>query len=199
MKTTAKIALAALAISALAFDGCKKGANDPFLSIHTRKARVAGDWTAKSGSGSYGTTGNMTTWTFDGTTYSQTVNSNTTTNGLSYTANFEKDGTFKIVITSTTTGSSDVETMTGTWNFTAGVGDAKNKDHIVLRTLSDVDVLTVGTNSNTSTNTYTGDSAPTTIWYIDELKNKEMIVKWDGTDNDGTTTQTDTGTWTFQQ
>jgi len=27
------------------FDGCKKGDDDPFFSIHSRKARVTGDWT----------------------------------------------------------------------------------------------------------------------------------------------------------
>ena len=30
--------------SILVFDGCKRGNDDPFFSIHSRKARVTGDW-----------------------------------------------------------------------------------------------------------------------------------------------------------
>src|ERR1044071_9328773 len=143
MKNSIKVALAALVLSAFAFDGCKKGTDDPFMSIHTRKGRMAGDWTVKSGSGSFGSS-STTTWTFDGTTYSETDQSGTLSETRSITMNFEKDGTFKTVDTQSGTGWSDVLTETGTWNFTSGVGDDKNKDHVVMKTLSSIDAQTVG-------------------------------------------------------
>ena len=31
-----------------AFTSCKKGENDPFLSLKSRKGRLAGDWIVKS-------------------------------------------------------------------------------------------------------------------------------------------------------
>lgn len=199
MKTTFKVVIAALTLSTFVFDGCKKGENDPFLSLHTRKGRVTGDWTVKSGSGTDVNGSSTTTWTYDGTTYSQTSGSTTTTNGMTYTMNFEKDGTFKTVQTNTATGYSDAVTQTGTWNFTAGIGDDKNKDHIVLKTLVYTDVQTIGSSSTTTTETYTGDSAPVTLYYLDELKNKEIIITWKGTDTQGSSSSSSTGTMTLQQ
>ncbi len=183
MKTSIKIAVAALVIASFGFEGCKKGTNDPFLSFHSRKGRVAGDWTLKSGSGTDVSGSSSTTWNFDGSNYSETDQSGTYTSGLKWTMTFDKDGTFKTVQTATSTGMSDVVTETGTWNFTGKVGDDKNKDHIIMKTLSSQDVYTVGSSSTTSTDTYTGDNAPSQLYYIDELKNKEMIFTWDGTSN----------------
>jgi hypothetical protein len=178
MKTSIKVALAALTIAALSFESCKKGENDPFLSLHTRKTRVSGSWTVKKGEGTRTSGSSTTTWTYDGATYTETQGSTSNSIAETVTMNFEKDGTFKIVDTYTNASVNYTETYTttGTWNFTAGVGEDKNKDNIVLRTLSYTDAQTIGSTSTTSTSTYTGDSAPSAIYYLDELKNKEMII-----------------------
>jgi hypothetical protein len=199
MKTTIKVVIAALTLSAFALDGCKKGPNDPFMSIHSRKARMTGDWNTTAGSGSYGSSAGTTTWTYDGTTYSETDASGTSTNGMTMTMNFEKDGTYKSVTTNTATGYSDVVTETGTWNFTGKVGDDKNKDHVVMKTLVSTDVTTIGSSSSTSTDTYTGDDAPVALWYLDELKNKEIIFTWDGTYVNGSSNSFSKGTYTMAQ
>ncbi len=200
MKTSIKIAVAALVIASFGFEGCKKGPNDPFMSIHTRKARVVGDWKISAGSGS-DQTGSQTptTWTYDGTTYSSTSGSTTTTSNLTITMSFVKDGTYKSVTTTTATGFSDAVTETGTWNFTGKVGDDKNKDHIVMKTLVSTDVTTIGSTSSTSTDTYTGDDAPVSIMMLDELKNKEIIMTWTGTTKNGTASQdrTSSGSYTL--
>lgn len=203
MKTSIKIAIAALIIASFGFEGCKKGPNDPFLSIHTRKARVAGEWTLKSGSGTDVNNSQTTTWTFDGSNYSETDQSGTFTAGLKWTFTFEKDGTFKTVQTTTYggAGGTDVVTETGTWNFTGRVGEDKNADHIIMKTLSSQDVYSVGSSSTTTTDTYTGDDAPTSLYYLDELKNKEMIFTWDGTSSytPSSTSTSSKGTMTLEQ
>ncbi len=197
MKTSIKIAVASMVIASFGFEGCKKGANDPFLSLSSRKSRVAGEWKVSEGSGSDVNGSSTTTWTYDGTTYKSTTGSTTTSTNMTLTMVFEKDGTYKTVSTTTTTGYSDVYTESGTWNFTGKIGDDKNKDHLVKKALSTVDVQTIGSSSTTNTDTYTGDDAPTSIMYIDQLKSKEMILTWDGTTTSGSSSSSSKGTWTL--
>lgn len=202
MKTQIKIAIAALVLASFAFEGCKKGENDPAISLLTRKARMTGDWKVSSGSGTETSGNTTTTWTHDGATYSETDISGTNSNGLAVTMSFVKDGTYEIVTTITlpnVTGYSDVITETGTWNFTGKIGEDKNKDHILLKTLRETDVMTVNSNVQTTVRSYTGDSAPTKLYYLDQLKSKEVILTWDGTDTYNTLVNTSIGTWTLTQ
>ncbi len=198
MKTSIKIAAAALVIASFGFEGCKKGANDPFMSIHTRKARVVGEWTMKSGSGT-DVNGSASSWNYDGSNYTYTDQSGTSTAGMKWTMSFVKDGSYTTVQTMTSTGFSETITEKGTWNFTGKVGDDKNKDHIVMKTLSSVDVQTIGANSQTNTTTYTGDDAPANLYYLDELKNKEIIFTWDGTTLAGANASSSKGTMMLMQ
>ena len=192
-----KIALVALTLAAFAFDGCKKGADDPFMSIHSRKGRLAGDWKISAGSGTDVSGTNTSTWSYDGAIYTQTSGTITTTTNITWTLNFEKDGTYKQVMTTTATNYNDVQTETGTWNFTSGIGDNKNKDRVVLMTLSFNEVQTIASNTTTTNTTYAGDNAPTSNWYLDELKNKEVIFSWDGSTTDASGTDTSKGTYTL--
>lgn len=62
------VSLAALALLSSAVTSCKKGDGDPFLSLKSRKARVAGEWKAtkmedKSNTTSSSTSGGTTTTT----------------------------------------------------------------------------------------------------------------------------------------
>ncbi len=38
------VLLAGIIIGSLVLEGCKKGENDPFLTLSSRRARLAGDW-----------------------------------------------------------------------------------------------------------------------------------------------------------
>jgi len=183
MKNSIKLVALALVVAATSFSGCKKGENDPFISLKSRKSRVAGDWKITSGSGTDVSGTNTTTWTYDGATYTQT--NPTASFALAMTYTFEKDGTFKSNSLESSTGYSQTTDETGTWNFTSGVGEMKNKSQIVIMTLSSTQVTVIGTTSNTTVDTYTGDNAPTAIYDIDQLKSKEMIWKWKGSYNDG--------------
>ena len=170
--------------------GCKKGEDDPFFSLRSRRARVVGDWklisgteTDKSYDNSSATTYTNTN-TYDGSTeaQSETISNSsgsfTTTNSISYTSTykFEKDGTY----TSTTVEDGVTITVEGTWNFGAGVGEKKNKSELVLTATKTV--------NDGNSYTYTGNAA-TEVYYIKELRNDKMVLVTDikYTDSSGDT------------
>ena len=119
--------------------------------------------------------------TISGTT--NTVTMGTTTSIFTYSDKLSlvKDGTWKQVVTMSATSYNETITSSGTWNWTGGVGDMKKREQIVLKTLSSSDVTTLGTSTTTNADTYTGDNAPSSVYEIKELKNKELKIVWDGT------------------
>lgn len=127
-----KIIVGTLLLS-VAISACKKGENDPSLSLRTRKARVAGEWKVTSGKGSSQQNGpwgaSTSSWTFDGTTYSTTIGT-----GAPYAESrmmeftFEKDGKYQMVDTWDGT----KVTYEGDWNFNKGVGEAEGKSELLL-------------------------------------------------------------------
>lgn len=189
-----------LSIGAIALitsiSSCKKGENDPALSLKSRKARLAGEWTVtkeegtststdvNTGGGATVTTVTNGTSTYDGTNYSSTSTStttssmggtpmtNTSTNSSVYTTNytFEKDGTFKLETIYST--SSTTETYEGTWAFLgkSKTIDLKNKEAVALTVLK----YTETSGGVTVTETVTGFDQ-SYIMLIDQLKSKEII------------------------
>lgn len=158
-----KISLAILA-GTLMFTSCKKGENDPSISLYSRKARVAGEWnvdkivstTTETGTNAGIAYTEVNTTTFDGTNF---TNTSTNTSGstsvtetvtgtiATNTMTFEKEGTFVQNQTYTTVETEDlgggdkiVTTTThtdvyeGTWNFLGKVDEFKNKERMVLNT-----------------------------------------------------------------
>lgn len=145
----------------LATPSCKKGENDPFLSLSSRKARISGEWNVssfESESHNYdGSDSWHNTQSFDGTkitgTWSQTV-SGTTTSGNDpdvvtvslFDFIINKDGTYEMhqnmVTVSTGTNwlgydYTDTETETytesGSWSFIGKAKDEyKSKERVVF-------------------------------------------------------------------
>ena len=185
----------------ISFIGCqKKGANDPSISLHGRKARLCGEWVISAGTSTStsGTSTSTDTWTANTvTTVSGTVSSVGT--NARYNLTIVKDGTWKSDMSATyvvgTVSTIATLVSSGTWNWTGGVGDVKKREQFVMKTLSESD--TFGT--TTSISTYTGDSAPATVYEIDQLRNKELIIIWDGTSTAGTSLSSDKGSFTFIQ
>lgn len=181
MKKVKNILIAALIITgtSMSFTACKKGEGDPFLSLRTRKARVCGEWKLSKieGTRSYVFASNTITETvtYDGTTETTVTTPGNFTSTDKYTVEytFEKDGTFKLVFTDNNGSSPNVNTLTGVWNFTGGVGDFKNKSQIILYTESESD--------GTSTVNYTGSDRPQMLFDLYQLKNKEIILEEKGT------------------
>lgn len=178
--------LSVIFLFALVFNGCKKGEGDPFFSIHSRKARVIGEWTVNSGEGTrkeISTSGSSTltkttTWVYDGTNKSESISvdggsgSNPTNTNSKFTITYEfyKEGKFKTVYTDNNNSIPAITITEGLWNFTDGIGEEKKKSSLVLRSLSVVSSSGIMT-------TYEGTDAPTVVFDIHELKNKEMVIR----------------------
>lgn len=165
---------------------CKKGENDPFLSLSSRKSRMAGEYTVDSwmtttkevdsDNVTYETTTNIDgnsgtriTKTTDGGA-TVTTTRNITVNKATFT--FEKDGTWSSEFNTTTTWTEAgggwlvdqynytvVETMmeSGTWSFLGGQPeDFKNKERVMLS------VTDASSSDQTTTKTdYTDGSSET--------------------------------------
>ncbi|TAL63065.1 MAG: hypothetical protein EPN85_01025 [Bacteroidetes bacterium] len=179
MKTKISILLFAI-ISTIVFDSClKKGEDDSSISLRSRKARVTGDWkvTSYTYTDSYTSLGDIYTSDFDmnGSTYISTYTDpigTTIDNGaMTWEWNFKKDGTYK----STSTDDGDVSTEDGTWNFTTGIGDLKNKSQITYW----------GKNYTSSggTSSYTGHYVDIAYDLI-ELREKKMVWNYEYTYSD---------------
>lgn len=148
------------------FTGCKKGENDPFLSLKSRKARISGEWTLVSGSetstyNSGGVAGSSST-TYTETSYI----SNGTSYPYSEKMTIEKDGTYEIEVID----DGDFYTITGNWFFAGAIKDLdlKNKEAIVFSTQN----YSEPGYSETYDGFYAGE-----VYIIDQLKNKELVFK----------------------
>lgn len=168
--------LLALVLLATLFTTCKKGEEDPAFSLRTRKARLTGDWIMTEGSASityfvYGAPYNDA-FKFDGSNL--TLNSTESTGPptiyvgkYSLSLSFKKDGTF----TASENFAGKPFNANGTWNFTSGVGKAKNKDGIVMKIS--------GVSSGTSDDHLFNQLGMQMTYKLVELRNKEIKLQSD--------------------
>ena len=184
---------------------CKKGEDDPFISLRTRKARVVGEWTLTSGKSTgssvshTGNNSNFYSQTLSASTLSYVDNSGSFTATFSFKVVFEKDGTFTITQTMSWNNGGTLNTSTniisGIWNFTAGVGEYKNREQIYLKALSSSSTDQYGTNSQSSTSTYSGKgfgiNGEDESWTIKELRNKKMVIYSNVKSSDNTSYDTE--------
>lgn len=179
-KKMRKLKFAAIAIIAVvALGACKKGENDPFLSLKSRNARITGVWDLTEGSTSTVNTttvsGSTTTDTETNTYTSTTLtnNDNGTVVSIPYTQSIDirKDGTY----TRTIVADGSTNEFTGNWWW---VNSKKKKVRIAF----DDDYGSM---------------------YIDRLKNKELVLTLNQTDSDTQTgyssVSTYTQTFTFEK
>jgi len=161
------------------FNSCKKGSEDPFISLRSRASRLKGEWVLTSGTATIVSGSVTTTKVFDGSLVSITSNGQTST--LSHTEKLEflKDNVYK----STKTNDSNVETCEGYWAFLEGNGDEfSNKECVIIRYLSVV--------SGGNTKTYSGYEAPMEIYKFKKLSNSEIIIESEGSSTVNTTSST---------
>lgn len=147
-----------LALLAPTFNSCKKGEEDPFLSLKSRDARITGEWELTKIEGtqveSYGTT-TTTTYTYNGTIYTKANNPGTTTTASgTYELTIDKKGAVSYSETYTPSGETVIiKTGHSTWYW---VDADKNKSSVVL---------------NVDGNLFSGG-----IYVVEQLKNKEIIL-----------------------
>ena len=194
MKNTVILLLSALVIAG-SFSGCKKGENDPFLSLRSRKSRLEGNWVIVkeevSETNINGSTTEIIQSVYDGkmkvTTTTTTVGALSTTviDTVKYTVNFDikKDGNYKIIAANEN--KIDIVTTEGTWLFLgkSKLNDLKNKEAILLTTTKQV------VSSNPVANSVNYENLNGLTIVIDALKNKEMmtIVEENSSNEDGLT------------
>lgn len=173
-----KFAVLMLLLAVFVLPACKKGENDPFITLKSRDARITAIWkltginyTETQVSGSTITQ----TATYDGTTFISThsVYGSSTATGT-YETEILKDGTLTWDETYTFGGSTDVQSSTGTWQW---LDSDKNKSVLIL---------------DGGDHFFTGGT-----WIIDRLAGKELILKGSGNSNDNGDTDTWEVTYTF--
>lgn len=176
-----KLSLLSLALVAVGtFAGCKKGENDPGISLKSRKSRLTGEWKLTKGEAKSTSGGNTTTVTFTETSATQVSGGTTTNFTYSMEYKFEKDGTYTLNEVATYPGGSPETTKeVGRWAFIGGnkSADYKNKEALLLSSTSRTYSGTGTCNCTfTDSNPDAGD-----IWEIDQLKGKEMVIKYKNT------------------
>lgn len=182
--------------------GCKKGEDDPFLSLKSRKSRLTGEWkvsqmTSKEAEqNTFFLTSSGTNSTYDGTTLTTTEEhggvSETYSSNFSQEFTFEKDGTYKMVITETEDGESYTETTEGNWIFLGKNknADLKNKEAISLS-------QTKFSTSDGEFESSGGSFQNYNTLIISQLKNKELVFSFDEEQTINTTHWTREGTMTL--
>lgn len=196
MRKSIILGLGIIAIVA-SLTSCKKGENDPFLSLITRKARLSGEWKLSNETteyvyvgyeyidGNYVESNNTLNETYDGKVKTGTEiivaagQTKTETIDPEYFDQFltiEKDGTFKYENIQYDEVGTKMGTVVyeGNWAF---VGknkslDLKNKEAISLNFTKYTE-----TNSDGEVSTGTTTSLDSWILKIDQLKKKEIIFK----------------------
>lgn len=153
---------------------CRKGADDPLVSLASRKARFTGDWVLKEGTLVCTNAGVTTTFTYTDSRKIKTDGPSTSTTDYSQNVNIYKDGSYKIEIND----DGKSETEEGVWFFGRKNKelDLKNKECVIFRETN----YAFSFNGSTSTETYEGTSCPTRTWKIGRLANKELIIIFDG-------------------
>ncbi|OIQ36369.1 MAG: hypothetical protein BM555_02730 [Crocinitomix sp. MedPE-SWsnd] len=170
----------------MATPSCKKGENDPFLSLSSRKSRVAGEWemsnyvgntqntevdgdfSASTSTYSGGVITTENSWYDAGSQTTTSSTNNITVNQATWS--FMKDGTFSSTMNTTSVSASDIagfttttttvstSTSTGNWSFIDKVKDSyKKKERMILNTLTET-----GSNQTTSVTVDNSGTFPTT-------------------------------------
>jgi hypothetical protein len=153
----------------LTFTTCKKGPDDPFISLRSRTARLAGEWQLQSGTASYTSHNSVNeSFTFDGVQLHANITAQNVIYIGSYILNLSilKNGTFTMneLIAGNTLNAQ------GTWSFNSGIGDDKKKE--------DVAFFIDKVNKGTTADEHLFNRSNTQFFYkLTELRNKKLVMQ----------------------
>lgn len=166
----------------LSLNSCKKGENDPFLSLSSRKARLSGEWKLTSAEWTEVGDGDTEIYSFDGTNMTCKEDGDTETYEYSENLLIEKDGTFKNTTEETynvgVVSSKYTNTVEGIWFFVDGNKelDVADKERVAFQ----YEKITNSWGDQTDTYTYSGKSNDNvSLILLDQLKKKEIVIKYD--------------------
>lgn len=162
----------AMLLFVFVFESCKKGEDDPFLSLRSRKSRVAGEWQLKKGlltvhsEKAGASTHEIYEYADDKLNYTdQTQGSRTDGIPHRLKLSFDKKGKFRLDEDVAGT----VTELSGEWDFEKGTGEGKNKENInmTIRVVAKGKINYIdGFNKSQSNFTYR----------IKELRHKKMVL-----------------------
>ena len=163
----------ALALIATSFQSCKKGEEDPAISLRSRTARLKGKWELVSGLDTYTGSSYSYTVSYNGSTATYSEDGITDTEVYRETLEFKKDNEFSGEIVS----GSEMLRYDGYWTFAGAYDDYSKKEIVVIRIKSYRD--------SEDSETYSGDEMPVVTLRLKRLANKEMIVETKGQSTSG--------------
>lgn len=169
MKITKKtfLAFAIMAAAATLFTGCRKGEGDPLISLQSRKARVAGNWTYKTMVNEYSYNESKT---FYLGTVSEKGSGTEKLDGSSYTSS-------RSIIYTGFSGTMTTYIFTGNGSATANITFGKDGTFKQLTELKDVKIVAMGFASSE----YSQKIEKSGTWNFlvgaeADYKNKERII-----------------------
>lgn len=182
----------------LNFTSCKKGENDPTISLRSRKARLVGDWKLKEGLAvTTLSNGEIETVTYNGLEkVIEKTGQPTQTKTFTCELDVRKDGSY----TWTTYDDQDLRIIEGTWYFGSKNKelDIKNKETLCLITEKHTTATSGGT-PNVIEMSGTQALGYPVVWQIDRLANDELVILTDFTYSTISGTATSKGTLTYRQ
>lgn len=183
------IVLLIAAFAMPAFVACKKGKNDPAISLKSRKSRLVGEWKLSEGTNTIVDGANTVTLNYNGSTVSAS-----TGGSVSYTQTVvvNKDGTWE----STIMQDGDLQVNEGQWYFMDANkdNDIKSKECVAFVRTRTTTTPAGGTPVIVS---YTS-VVPDIVWKLDKLSSKEIVAIIDFTQT-GTSTYSEKGSFTYEK
>jgi hypothetical protein len=177
-KAISLFALALLVFSGVVLTGCKKGDDDPFISLKSRDARVTAKWELVKVEGTV-------TNTFAGTSYTTTSNyngtvfSNTSSTGVvdSYSYALEMEILKGGEMTSTETEDGEITTSKDIWFWTNNTSDKTglylggiNEGIFNVQGLSSKElILTINNEESQTVDGQTSTSKSSTTWTFEKV------------------------------
>lgn len=167
-------------LAAATFQSCKKGENDPAISFRSRDARLIGTWNLVSVLGTWdrveGGTHTYSTFTYDGITFLDDINTGNVGGTGTYEMTIEKSGDMSYVETLKVGNQTLIYNGAGYWEW---LNTDKNKTMLSL----------VG-----GVHLFTGGDC-----IVDRLAYKELVIKRKYNTNDNGDTYSSDFTYTFER
>lgn len=193
------IALLVAVFALPTFNSCKKGENDPGISLNSRKSRLVGEWKLTAGTAVENDASTIYNYSYNGSTCVVSGSGNAS---WSYTESMsiKKDGTFILTIFD----DGDQSVLEGNWYFLGANKDEdiKDKEAVDFVYTKWTQTPSGGTPSVVTFTGFFNGNMPYNgfgfTWLLDQLKSKEIIVKHKSSIT-GTSTYTYDGTMTYSQ
>jgi hypothetical protein len=176
--------IAFIIIGSFIFHSCKKGKDDPFISLRSRKERLCGEWDLSAGNITKINGSSIDSTVYNGGSYIENLDGIIFHGSYTDKIIIDKNGSFSEVISQDST----IESMQGSWTFERKDKDQKLKSKEAVMFFINSDTYT--SNGNSTVATYSGTNSLSVLRKLDMLKNTEMTIIFNGITYNGNTSIT---------